>query len=227
MLAQALLGLPRASWGRPWGPWGGAQGPTAPPPSRYGFTTLLAKSCSPMKFVQGYGVPGAAMKCLACGAEMRLISVRSEATTPFAIERRIFQCSSCRQSAQRLGFDRTRMPLSTSPAITPSNAPTIKHQPERHATTANAVETQSSPALAPLEPHRPVDWSAVVGKISIALKGQASEARAAAWARTMEKLRSRQMALKAQAAPLRSTGREFDRVWCGHCPDEAPKPVAS
>ena len=41
----------------------------------------------------------------------------------------------------------------------------------------------------------------MVGKVSIALKEQASEARAAAWAKTMEKLRSRQMALKAQAAP--------------------------
>jgi hypothetical protein len=167
------------------------------------------------------------MKCAACGAEMRLINVRSEATTHFAIERRIFQCSSCRQSAQRLGFDRTRMPFSTSPAITPSNAPTIKLQPERHATTANAVETQSSRVLVPLEPHRPVDWSAVVGKISIALKEKRSEARAASWAKTMEKLRSRQTALKAQAAPLRSTGREIDRVWYGHCPDEAPKPSAS
>jgi hypothetical protein len=172
-------------------------------------------------------MPGAAMKCLACGAEMRLINVRSEATTPFAIERRIFQCSSCRQSAQRLGFDRTRVPFDTSPAITPSNTPTIKRQPERHATTANTVETHTGPVLVPLEPHRPVDWSAVVGKVSVVLKGQASEARAASWAKTMEKLRSRQAALEAQAAPLRSTGREFDRVWYGHCPDEAPKPVAS
>ena len=70
-------------------------------------------------------------------------------------------------------------------------------------------------------PQKPVDWGAVVGKVSIALKEQASEARAAAWAKTMEKLRSRQMALKEQAAPMRTTGREFDRVWYGHCPDEA------
>jgi hypothetical protein len=149
------------------------------------------------------GVPGAAMKCLACGAEMRLLDVRTDTTKPFAIERRIFQCSSCRQGAQRLGFDRSRMPLSTSPAITPSNAPILKLQPERHlaaSTAANAIERQSSRASAPLEPHRPVDWGAVVGKVSIALKAKRSEARAAAWARTMEKLRSRQSALKARAA---------------------------
>ena len=117
--------------GHPGGPLGGSKALAPQHPSRYGFTTLLAHFCSPMSFVQGYGCRGAAMKCLACGAEMRLINVRSEATTPFAIERRIFQCSSCRQSAQRLGFDRTRMPFDTSPAITPSNAPTIKLQPER------------------------------------------------------------------------------------------------
>ena len=135
------------------------------------------------------GCRGAAMKCLACGAEMRLLDVRTDTTKPFAIERRIFQCSSCRQGAQRLGFDRSRMPLSTSPAITPSNAPILKLQPERHlaaSTAANAIERQSSRASAPLEPHRPVDWGAVVGKVSIALKAKRSEARAAAWARTME-----------------------------------------
>jgi predicted RNA-binding Zn-ribbon protein involved in translation (DUF1610 family) len=161
-----------------------------------------------MKLRSGVRMPGAAMKCLACGAEMRLINVRSEATTPFAIERSIFQCSSCRQSAQRLRFDRTRMPFSTSPAITPSSAPTVKLQRERDtvtSTSANAVETQSSRALVSLEPRRPVDWCSVVGKVSIALKEKASEARAAAWARTMEKLRSRQMALKERAAPFRST----------------------
>ena len=159
---------------------------------------------------------------------MRLIDVRTEATTPFGIERRIFQCSSCRQSAQRLALDRTRMPFSTSPAITPSNASAIGLQRERHAgtsTAANAVETQSGrkPLLEPQHP----DWGAVVGKVSIALKEKRSEARAAAWARTMEKLRSRQMALKAQAAPFGTTGRAFDRVCYGPCPDETPEPVAS
>jgi hypothetical protein len=54
---------------------------------------------------------GAAMKCLACGAVMRLMDVRTDATTPFAIKRRMFQCSSCRQTAQRLEFDRSGLKL--------------------------------------------------------------------------------------------------------------------
>ena len=72
------------------------------------------------------------MKCLACGAEMRLIDVRFEATTPFAIERRIFQCSSCRQTAQRLGFDRSGLPDCTAPAMKTS-APAIRLQSDRSA----------------------------------------------------------------------------------------------
>jgi hypothetical protein len=83
-----------------------------------------------------------------------------------------------------------------------ADASAIRLQRERHpatSTAANAVETTSSRKLPPLEPQRPVDWGAVVGKVSIALKEKRSEARAAAWARTMEKLRSRQMALKERA----------------------------
>jgi hypothetical protein len=171
------------------------------------------------------------MKCLACGAEMRLINVCSEATTPFAIERRIFQCSSCRQSAERLGFDRTRMPFTTSPAITPSNASAIKLQREREtppSTAANAVETQSNRALAPLEPQRSVDWGSVVGKVSITLKAQAREARAATWARTMEKLRSKQMALKERAVPGRNgDGESYGSSTVSDQGEPPPKQAAS
>ena len=70
------------------------------------------------------------MKCLACGAEMRLSDVRTDTTRPFAIERRIFQCSSCRQTAQRLGFDRSGLPDCTSPAMK-TYAPAIRLQSDR------------------------------------------------------------------------------------------------
>ena len=55
-------------------------------------------------------------------------------------------------------------------------------------------------------PQKSVDWGSVVGKVSITLKAQAREARAATWARTMEKLRSRQMALKERAVSGRTNG---------------------
>jgi hypothetical protein len=51
----------------------------------------------------------------------------------------------------------------------------------------------------PLMAHLPAargDWALGVESSSIALKQQAVAARASAWARTIEKLRERQMALK-------------------------------
>jgi hypothetical protein len=140
------------------------------------------------------------MKCLACGAEMRLLDVRTDTTTPFAIERRIFQCSSCRQTAQRLGFDRSGLPDCSAPALK-TYAPAIRLQSDRSAaggTPGHAGEKLISREIA-ATPQKSVDWGSVVSKVSITLKAQAREARAATWARTMEKLRSRQMALKERA----------------------------
>jgi hypothetical protein len=153
------------------------------------------------------------MNCLACGAEMRLLDVRIEAATPFAIERRIFQCSSCRQTAQRLGFDRSGLPDCTAPAMK-TYAPAIRLQSDRSAAggaPGHAGEKLISREVA-VTSQKPIDWSSVVGKVSIALKEQASEARAAAWAKTMEKLRSRQMALKERAPRVNASGttRESD-----------------
>ena len=68
---------------------------------------------------------------------------------------------------------------------------------------------------------KPVDWRRVVDKVSTALKEQAVAARATAWAKTLEKLRSRQMALKERADPVRNVDWEFDRVRNGQCLDEA------
>jgi hypothetical protein len=121
------------------------------------------------------------MKCLACGAEMRLFEVRTDTTTPFAIERRVFQCSSCRQSAQRLRFDRSRLPV-TAATMTPTNAPAIRLQ-------GDCSEPSSRAALAEETLHS-----------SIALNEEAGAGRASAWARTVEKLRIRQMALEERAA---------------------------
>ena len=66
------------------------------------------------------------MKCLACGAQMRLLDVRTDTMAPFAIERRMFQCSSCRQTAQRLRFDRSGLPNCAAPVTRPTNAPAIR-----------------------------------------------------------------------------------------------------
>ena len=66
------------------------------------------------------------------------------------------------------------------------------------------------------------DWGSVVEKLSTALKQQAGAASAEALARAVKEVRSRQTGL-----PVRMADSEFDRVWYGHCSNEAPKPVAS
>ena len=126
------------------------------------------------------------MKCLACGAEMRLMDVRTDTTAPFGIERRVFQCLSCRQIAQRLRLNRPRMAIAHLPALRPSEA-----RSER----ANMIEEVNGGQSA-LKQQPAVDWGLAVESSSIALKQQAVAARASAWARTIEKLRERQMALK-------------------------------
>ena len=141
------------------------------------------------------------MKCLACGAEMRLMDVRTDTAAPFGIERRVFQCLSCRQIAQRLRLNRPRMAIPHLPAARPYEA-----QSER----ANAVEEVNSGQWA-LKQQPAVNWGLAVERSSIALKQQAVAARASAWARTIEKLRERQMALKERAPPARTTDNQFDR----------------
>ena len=133
LVKTSLLDAHKRSWGSLRAP-GGVPGDQKPfgqplPSRRYGATTLSAYSLAHMSLVSN-GVLGAAMKCLACGAEMRLSDVRTDTTRPFAIERRIFQCSSCRQTAQRLGFDRSGLPDCTSPAMK-TYAPAIRLQSDR------------------------------------------------------------------------------------------------
>ena len=172
------------------------------------------------------GVPGAAMKCLACGAEMRLMDVQTDTTTVCGIERHTFRCSTCPQTAQRLMFNRPRMPIIHLPVVTRPKAPAIDLQMGRPAAGSgwvNAVEKlNSKQAELKQRAAATTEWGSVVEKLSIRLKQQAVAAKAEALARTVEELRSRHTGL-----PVRMADSEFDRVWYGHCPDEAaPKPVA-
>jgi hypothetical protein len=143
-----------------------------------------------------------AMKCLACGGEMRLLDVRTDTAAPFGIERRVFQCLSCRQIAQRLRLNRPLMahlpaargvsdPLDFEPQLQPSG-----DQIER----ANMIEEVNIGQSA-FKQQPAVDWGLAVERSSKAFKQQAVAARASAWARTIEKLRERQMALKERGAP--------------------------
>ena len=143
------------------------------------------------------------MQCLACGAEMQLREVvLADIPTMPGFERHTFRCSACPQVARRLVICRAKMPV-VDPLVPSavSEAPTTNLQTGQQAAGVlpNAVEKLHSTQAA-LEDQDVTDWLPTVEKLSMALKERAVAARASAWAKTVEKLRSRQMALKERAA---------------------------
>ena len=83
------------------------------------------------------------MKCLACGAEMRLIDVRPDRTTVCGIERHTFRCSACTHTAQRLVLNRPRVPITNLPVVIPPKAPVIdphKGRPAAQSAWAKSIE---------------------------------------------------------------------------------------
>ena len=160
------------------------------------------------------------MKCLACSAEMRLTEVCPDRTTVCGIERHTFRCSACAHTAKRLMLNRVRMPITNLPVVIPPKAPVIdphNGRPAAQSAWAKSIEkVNNKQAELKQRAAAATDWASVVEKLSIPLKQRAVAARAEALARTVEKLRSRQTALT-----VRMADSEFDRVWYGHCPDEA------
>ena len=155
------------------------------------------------------------MKCLACSSEMRLTEVCPDRTTVCGIELHTFRCSACAHTAKRLMLNRVRVPITNLPVVIPPKAPVIdphNGRPAAQSAWAKSIEKVNN-KQAELKQRKAA---------SIRLKQQAVAARAEALARTVEKLRSLHTGLL-----VRMSDSEFDRVWYGHCPDEAaPKPVA-
>ena len=165
------------------------------------------------------------MKCLACSAEMRLTEVCPDRTAVCGIKRHTFRCSACTHTAQRLTLNRARVPITNLPVVIPPKAPVIDPHKGRLAAQsawAKSIEkVNNKQAELKQRAAATTEWGSVVEKLSIRLKQQAVAARAEALARTVEKLRSLHTGL-----PARMADSEFDRLWYGHCPDEAPKQVA-
>ena len=123
-------------------------------------------------------------------------------------------------------LNRVRISITNLPDVIPRKAPVIGLQngrPAAQSAWASAIEkVNRKQAELKQRAAATINWGSVVEKLSIALKQQAGAARAEALARTVETLRGRQPGL-----PVRMADSEFDRVWYGHCPGEAHKPVAS
>jgi hypothetical protein len=137
-------------------------------------------------------------------------------------ERHTYRCSACPQIARRLVICRAKMPV-TDPLI-PSTAP---NEPASHVQTQavgntlpNVVEKLHSTHAA-LEEEQAADWRPTVERLTKALKERAVAARASAWAKTVEKLRSRQMALEERTAAggsLRAASAPSIQPVVGACP---------
>ena len=167
------------------------------------------------------------MKCLACSAEMCLTEVCPDRTTVCGIERHTFRCSACTHTAQRLTLNRARVPITNLPVvIPPPKAPVIdphNGRPAAQSAWAKSIEkVNNKQAELKQRAAATTEWGSVVEKLSIRLKQQAGAARAEALARAVEKVRGRLTWL-----PARMADSEFDRLWYGQCPDDAPKQVAS
>ena len=178
------------------------------------------------------------MKCVACGAEMRLMQVQTDTVTVCGIERHLFGCSACPQSAQRLMFNRARMSSINLPvAATHSEAPPIELDAARVAGASGwtrAIEKLSSRQTA-LKEHKAAErtsdrLSALKapkrGLIALrerpaAAKSSANKSSAnnssannsSAWTNAVEKLRSRQIVLeRAATARTTDTAGAFNRM---------------
>ena len=159
------------------------------------------------------------MKCLACGAEMRLMQVeqRGDPALEVVFERHTFKCSACPQISQRLVFSRPRSPLTDLSFAPPSKFPqstdlqvarlagptplakvaeNLRNKRRRISIQARAVAPEGfkhERQDAPVQERR--DRSPENGRIST-------------WAEAVEKVRTRQIALQNRAvalSPLRST----------------------
>src|SRR5262245_36203302 len=160
------------------------------------------------------------MKCLACGAEMRLMQVeqRGDPALEVAFERHTFKCSACPQISQRLVFSRPRSPLTDLSVTPPSKFPqstdlqvarlagptalakvaeNLRNRRRRISIQARAVAPEG------FEKHERQD-APVQERRDRSPEGR----RTSTWAEAVEKVRTRQIALQNRAValpPLRST----------------------
>jgi hypothetical protein len=169
---------------------------------------------------------------------MRLMQVQTDTVTVCGIERHLFGCSACPQSAQRLMFNRARMSSINLPvAATHSEAPPIELDAARIAGASGwtrAIEKLSSRQTA-LKEHKAAErtsdrLSALKapkrGLIALrerpaAAKSSANKSSAnnssannsSAWTNAVEKLRSRQIVLeRAATARTTDTAGAFNRM---------------
>ena len=149
------------------------------------------------------------------------MEVSLDRTTVCGIERHTFRCSDCPHTAKRLVLNRSREPITNMQVVIPSERPIINRhnaRPSSQSAWAKSIEkVNNKQAELKQRAAETTDWSSVVEKLGTALEQQAAAARAETLGRVVEKVRGPQTRL-----PVRMSDSDFDRVWYGHSPDEAP-----
>jgi hypothetical protein len=166
------------------------------------------------------------MKCVACGAGMRLMQVETDTVAVCGIERHIFRCSACPQGAQRLMFNRARMSSIHLPDATTARRepPALKLQAAHVAPPGGgwtrAVEKLSSRQTA-LKERQPAERRSnrlaalkATKSAPITLRTKPAATKSSTWTIAIEKLRRRQIVLERTATGrTTSTAGAFNRMW--------------
>jgi hypothetical protein len=157
------------------------------------------------------------MKCLACGASMRLMQVeqRGDPTLEVAFERHTFKCSACSQISQRLVFSRPRSPVIDVGVEPPPRHPPSANLQIRRLAGANALAKVAenlrlrrrrigaeARAAAPTDSIWPEGFEKPQSQNAPVQERQdrAPKARRTpTWAELVEKVRTRQMAVQDRA----------------------------
>jgi hypothetical protein len=163
------------------------------------------------------------MKCLACGAKMRLMQLeqRGNPTSEVAFERHTFKCSACLQISQRLVFSRSRSPNTDLRVAPPPSHPPSADLQMRRLASANALaklaenlrrrRRRSGTEARGAAPTASI-WPEGFASPSLDTPVQERKDRSpeppitSRWADAVEKVRTRQIVLQCRAGDLSPKG---------------------
>ena len=157
------------------------------------------------------------MRCLGCGEQMGVTAIAPDSALA-GFEHRTFVCTPCGATEHRLLLSSGQPP---APQAEPDPSATIPQADEMATEDRAAISVGSPP---------PCEEGSAVGVVVGTPEEPAHEssvsvpAAAPAWARAVEKLRTRQadLSLRAQAAKKDSWNERFDAVWQRLAPGPLP-----
>jgi hypothetical protein len=140
------------------------------------------------------------MRCVACGAEMRLVGVSLTDTPMAGFERHTLKCSTCSHVSRRLVLSPRSPVANLPPVVQHPKPPTARLQIRRVAAPSAAQD--------PAAPSRSFNWVEVFEKHRsqhTLIQGRSATARISSTLKTIEGRRSQPPATQEASAPPRSS----------------------